>query len=183
MKMKIKNIILGMILVGILSGCVGKEVLPVSYYQLEIPYKKTECKSVQTYNWLGVEVAEKINTKKIAYREASNEVAYFAKNQWIESLPNMLDSLMLKAAYQSCIDLVESRNPLRDSLKLYVLDFSYDESSNRVFFEAKLQKSAKDSKTLWIYRDEVVPEGDFKEIIKTMNAVILDGYFEAFSQI
>lgn len=182
MKIRLKNIILGIILGVIFSGCISKEVLPVSYYQLEIPYKEVNCKSVQVYHWLGVEAVEKINTQKIAYRQSPNEVAYFAKNQWIESLPDMLDSLMLKAAHQSCINLVESEDLARDSLKLYVLDFSYDEVSNRVLFEAKLQKNAKAPKTLWIYRDEVVPEGDFQEIIKTMNAVILDGYFQAFLQ-
>ncbi len=175
----IQRMIFGVAVVGFLSGCVGKEVLPPNSYQLEIPYKQVQCKKMKVYNWLGIEVAQKINTRKIAYVESPNKIAYFAKNQWVESLTNMLDSLMIKAAYQNCVSLVKNRDFDRDSLKLWVLELFYDEVSNHVVFEAKLEKSAKEAKTLWIYKEKSVSDGDFTEIIKAMNVVVLEGYLEA----
>lgn len=181
-----QKVVLGVAVAWLLGGCVGKEVLPPNSYQLEIPYKQAECKKVRVYHWLGIEVAEKINTRKIAYVESPNKIAYFAKNQWVESLPNMLDSLMVKAAYQNCVSLVKGGDFSKDSLKLSVLELFYDEVSDSVVFEAKLERSKgveKRAKTLWIYKQKRVSEGDFTEIIKAMNAVVLEGYLEALSKI
>lgn len=168
----------------LLSGCVGKEIAPINHYQFEMEHKEAKCNKTGLYGWLGIEAEAKIDTSKIAYIKEPNKVEYFAKNRWIDNLPNLLDVLVLKVARENCIVLAKDKQFLTDTLRLYILDLHYDENLNSAVFEALLEQTKGEQiEQFWILETKEVSKGGFEEIIRAMNESVLEGISKVFARI
>ncbi|MBX7490527.1 hypothetical protein [Helicobacter turcicus] len=170
----------------IFSGCFGK-VPQMQYYELEALGDKsgfqTKARNMQsmdsnknlkmrTISW-EINVAQKIASKKIAYKNNTNSIAYFSKNAWIEPFSVMLDSLAQKIAinYGICNDTST------EHLKINVLDCYFDTQRESVFVRL-LVESKKGS--AFVVKEELVESGGFIKIIEGFERALNTAFLEVF---
>lgn len=170
-------------LIFVLGGCLGKELPRIQHYELSLDSTIWNTDKLQKnltkklhFAYQGTESAVKIANKKIAYKTSTNAIEYFAKNEWIEPLPSMVDSLVLKAAEYSGISLLDSAN-VGEFFKFQILDLYYDETSEMVVLN--LLAKQKGSNRL-ITREINVQKGGFDEIIKAMNQAVNSALLDSF---
>lgn len=178
-----KNIVLSIAFGLAFIGCLGRELPMVNHYELQIQNDKQDCKKEKTIFWQGIFAQDKINTRKITYKESANRLEYFVKNQWIESLPTMLDSMILKSAENYCVKLTTNSHKSVNALALNVQDLYYDTQKNKAVFNAYANIELKNVKSFWIQEEVAVKDGDFSEIIKAMDKAVNQGIQELFTKI
>lgn len=169
------------LLILLFSGCLNRELPPINHYELFVKDSSNACESYRNYQWLGAEVAQKINSKNIAYKESPNKIEYFSKNQWIINLSDMLNTLIPQIAKNHCIALLQAPN-IPKSLKISVFDLHFEDS--QVFFNAQgitLKNNA--TYSLPIRTTINVKEGGFETIIEAMNKAIVNGLNDFFKSI
>lgn len=160
------------------AGCFSKQIQEQNKYEIYTPLNNKECQKYITISYLGIEVAQKINSTKIAYKENNNKLEYFAKNKWASNLQDMLEITLNKIAKNNCIALSDNNSP--ESMKLKVLDLYFDESSNKAVFNAILELG---ERQIWIAKHTKVEAGDFSKIINALNSAINSGLDEALGKI
>ena len=170
-------------LVLVLGGCLGKELPKIQHYELSLDSKIWNQDTIQKnlakkrhFIYQGTEASLKIAYKKIAYKTNANTIDYFAKSEWIEPLPLMIDSLVAKAAKYSDVLLSESTSA-KDSFKLQILDLYYDEKSEVVVLNLLVR--TQDSNHL-LTREVKVQSGGFGEIVEAMNQAINFALLDSF---
>lgn len=169
-------------LVLVLGGCLGKELPKIQHYELSLDSKIWNQDTIQKnlakkhFIYQGTEASLKIAYKKIAYKANANTIDYFAKSEWIEPLPLMIDSLVAKAAKYSDVLLSESTST-KDSFKLQILDLYYDEKSEVVVLNLLVR--TQDSNHL-LTREAKVQSGGFGEIVEAMNQAINFALLDSF---
>ncbi|MDE5602545.1 MAG: hypothetical protein K2I71_01290 [Helicobacter sp.] len=172
--------ILTALLALLFSGCLSRELPLIHHYELFVKESSNTCESYQNYQWLEVEVANKINSKNIAYKESPNKIEYFSKNQWITNLSDMLNTLIPQIAKNHCITLLQTPN-ISQSLKISVFDLYFENS--QVFFSAQGEISKNNTTSILPIRATInVENGGFETIIKAMNQAILNSFNEFFQK-
>ena len=173
-----KKILFLISVVTLFSGCLGKQIQTLNHYEIYTPLTNKECKEYIQLNHIVIEVAQKINNIKIAYKEDDNKLEYFVKNKWVSNLQDMLETTLSKIAKNNCISL--SGNDNAKNLKLKVLDLYYDSPNNKAIFNAILEL---DYKQIWIEKQIKIKEGDFTKIINGLNEAVNSGLDEALRKI
>lgn len=169
------------LLILLFSGCLSRELPPINHYELFIEESFNTCESYQNYQWLGAEVAQKINGKNITYKESTNKIEYFSKNQWITNLSDMLNTLIPQIAKNHCIALLQGPN-IPQSLKISVFDLYFEDS--QVFFNAQGEISKNNTAYILPIRATInVKEGGFETIVEAMNQTILNSFNDFFKSI
>lgn len=172
----------------IFSGCLGKELPTIQHYELSLDSNFGKATNSATKNvrnpqeilYLGTDASLKIASKKIAYKTNANTIEYFVKNEWIEPLPLMVDSLMLKAAKQIGFSLASEKKNGIPTLSLNLLDFYYDQKREIVV----LNLLVKQNHTSFLLNQEVkVQSGGFHAIILAMNQAINAALLESLTSL
>lgn len=170
----------------VFGGCLGKELPTIQHYELSLDSNFGEATNSATKNmrnpqeilYLGTDASLKIAGKKIAYKTNANTIEYFVKNEWIEPLPLMVDSLMLKAAKQMGFSLASQKKNGIPTLRLNLLDFYYDQKREIVV----LNLLVKQNHTSFLLNQEVkVQSGGFSAIILAMNQAINAALLESLT--
>ncbi|MCM1224693.1 MAG: hypothetical protein NC548_60620 [Lachnospiraceae bacterium] len=170
----------------IFSGCLGKELPTIQHYELSLDSNFSKTTNSATKNvrnpqeilYLGTDASLKITSKKIAYKTNANTIEYFVKNEWIEPLPLMVDSLMLKATKQMGFSLASEKKNGIPTLSLNLLDFYYDQKHEIVM----LNLLVKQNHTSFLLNQEVkVQSGGFHAIILAMNQAINAALLESLT--
>ncbi|WP_300796872.1 hypothetical protein [Helicobacter sp. UBA3407] len=185
---KISKIFFILIFIFVFEGCLGKELPRITHYELSLepeilsPYptqfagKKVRNPSFFVY--LGSEASLKIANKRIAYKINENAIEYFVRNEWIEPLPLMIDSLVLKASKPLGYIPVKELKSGIPTLALNLLDFYYDEKQEIVVLN--LIVNIKDSSQL-LKKEVKVQKGDFYQIIVAMNQAVNSAILDSFN--
>ncbi|WP_104722443.1 hypothetical protein [Helicobacter mesocricetorum] len=170
--------ILAALLALFFSGCLSRELPLIHHYELFVKDSSNACESYRNYQWLGIEVANKINSKNIAYKESPNKIEYFSKNQWITNLSDMLDTLIPKIAKNHCIALLQTPN-IPQSLKISIFDLHFEDS--QIFFNAQGETLKNNIPYVLPIRATIAVEnGGFETIIEAMNKAIIVAFNEFF---
>lgn len=165
----------------VFSGCLGKELPKIQHYELSLDteiltqHKAEQTKMVQkrqkarSFVYLGTQASPKIASRKIAYKTDKNTIEYFVRNEWIEPLPLMVDSLVLKMFEPMNLVMAEEIKSGIPTLALKILDFYYDKQQEAVMLSLLVQKH--DSNVI-LNVETKVPKGDFYLIVQAMNQAI-----------
>ncbi|MBD5164840.1 hypothetical protein [Helicobacter sp.] len=176
----------------VFSGCLGKELPKIQHYELSLDtealarHKAERATMVQkvrnplSFVYLGTQASLKIASRKIAYKTNENTIEYFARNEWIEPLPLMVDSLVLKMFEPMNLVMTEEIKSGIPTLALKVLDFYYDEQQEAVVLNLLVQKH--DSSTIFSVETKV-SKGDFYLIIGAMNQAINSALINALASL
>ncbi|WP_297811666.1 hypothetical protein [uncultured Helicobacter sp.] len=182
MQIRIFKVFFISILLLVFSGCLSKELPRIQHYELSLDIEvwKQENKRIpkSPLIYQGTEASLKIANRKIAYKTNANTFDYFVKNEWIEPLPLMIDSLVLKVAEYADISLLKSANARTSNFKLQILDFYYD--TKREVVVLNLLLAQQDSNHL-LTKETKVQKGGFDEIIKAMNQTINSALLDSFA--
>ena len=152
--------------VVVLYGCFSK-VPQVQYYELNAEGGALEVTSTSFTRMLSweIDVAPKIASKKIAYKDHANAIAYFSRNAWIEPFPILLQSLMQKVAAN--LGISNAKDAL-EHLKIEVLDCYFDTQKEQVFVRILVEFNG--SRSLFV-RVASVESGGFIRIIEAFERV------------
>lgn len=185
---KISKTFFILIFIFVFGGCLGKELPRITHYELSLDtetlsqyqtqFTGKKVRNPSPFVYLGSEASLKIASKKIAYKINENAIEYFVRNEWIEPLPLMIDSLVLKASkplgYIPTKEL-KSRIP---TLALNLLDFYYDEKQEIVVLN--LLVKIRDSSQL-LKKEVKVQKGNFYQIIVAMNQAVNSAILDSFN--
>ncbi len=168
----------------VFGGCVGKELPKIQHYELSLDteilhqYETQKAQNPRAFFYLGTEASLKIAGKKIAYKTNQNTIEYFVRNEWIEPLPLMVDSLVLKTSKQMGFTLAKEHRVGVPTLALNLLDFYYDQKRET----AALNLLVKTQNSSHLLTKEVkVQKGDFYQIILAMNQAIHSALLESLA--
>lgn len=165
----------------VFGGCLGKELPKIQHYELNLDTEALaryraeratiaqKARNPRPFVYLGTQASLKIASRKIAYKTDENTIEYFVRNEWIEPLPLMVDSLVLKMFEPMNLMMAEEIKSGIPTLALKVLDFYYDKQQEAVVLNLLVQKH--DSSTI-LNVETKVPKGDFHLIIGAMNQAI-----------
>lgn len=176
--------VLGFVIV--FSGCFGK-MPQVQHYELGTLEDKTRMKNteskmdfnqslrVRTLAW-EINVAPKIASKKIAYKNNANSIAYFSKNAWIEPFSVMLNSLAQKIAIN--YGIWNATNSTK-YLKINVLDCYFDAQEERVVVRFLVESK---EGSAFVVKEELVESGGFIKIIQGFERALNVAFAEVFTK-
>ncbi len=176
----------------VFGGCLGKELPKIQHYELNLDtesLKQYEVKRATTtqkarnsrpFVYLGTQASLKIASRKIAYKTDENTIEYFARNEWIEPLPLMVDSLALKMFAPMNLTMTKEMKSGIPTLALKILDFYYDKRQEVVMLNLLVQK--RDSNSIFSVETKV-PKGDFYLIIGAMNQAINSALIDVLSSL
>lgn len=167
----------------VLSGCLGKELPKIQHYELNLDSNFGKdanqiTKKPYAIFYLGTEASLKIAGKKIAYKTNENTIEYFARNEWIEPLPLMVDSIVIKAAKQMGFSIIAEKRNGTPTLSLNLLDFYYDQSREVAVLNLLIKQ---DNTSFLLTKETKVQSGDFYQIIVAMNQTINSALLELLS--
>ncbi len=158
----------------ILSGCAIKSPIAQSY---EITFNQAlwedyHAKNPQTVK-LELNVSPKIAHYKIAYKNNENQIAYFAKNVWIEPFSDLLKTFAQRAILYAGFTQDEGGKVIT----LNVLDCYFDAKTEKVVFN--LFVKIEDSHFI-LKQEEEVAKGDFLQIIQAFERAINHVFIKIF---
>ena len=176
----------------VFGGCLGKELPKIQHYELSLDAETlmryateratTEqlARNPRPFVYLGTQANLKIASRKIAYKTDENTIEYFARNEWIEPLPLMVDSLVLKMLKPMNLTMTKEMKSAIPTLTLKILDFYYDKQQEAVVLNLLVQK--RDSSVI-LNVETKVPKGDFYLIIEAMNQAINSALINVLSSL
>ncbi|WP_299545961.1 hypothetical protein [uncultured Helicobacter sp.] len=166
-------------LLVVFSGCFGK-MPQMQYYEIGA-LKSEELESKKDSNFFKhlsweISVVSKIASKRIAYKNNANSIAYFSKNAWIEPFSVMLNSLAQKIAGNYGIWNVKNS---KEHIKINVLDCYFDAQKEQVFVRFLIESN---KENIFIEKIEFVESGEFIQIIKSFERALNAGFVEIFTK-
>lgn len=165
----------------VFSGCFGK-MPQIQYYEIEalngVKLESKKDSKPRTLVW-EISVTSKIASKKIAYKNNANSIAYFSKNAWIEPFSVMVNSLALKIAGNYGILNSQVSQDSKEHIKINVLDCYFDTQREIVFIRFFIESS---KGSVFIEKVELVESGGFIQIIKGFERALNAGFAEIFTK-
>ncbi|PZT48511.1 hypothetical protein B6S12_03290 [Helicobacter valdiviensis] len=189
--LKILRYFFVILVVFVLSGCVGREVPAKNYYELKGEFGGEGKLKTPMELEFTLSVPNKLDTKKIAYKnetkkeieiksmqnEQNPQLKYFAKNEWVGNTKEILEDYFIQVALEkNNILLKKSAKNTKGKIHLKVMDMYYSHNDESVKFRALGFFSIKEGVNIVyiISESEKVGKeyGDFRDIPEAFSRLL-----------